>query len=253
MLIKYTPENTKIPYHNKVIKKYSVILSQLPKGFIECNPIISGSAPISWVFSSIGIPNDYDFYFSSQEDFEKAFNLIKESFPQEEILITENAVTYKKFQLVKKFFLPPEELIYNHDFVNCSVCIQNNNIYSTTETISAWYDNELIIRDSLIFKRETNYEKIVQACIFLNRIKKYTKKFNLIVPLKTINQIKEILIDLNKLDLDPNQAIADSSEPILDYYGNPVNTFFLIKDVIADFHNYITQNTDFYNYETDLF
>lgn len=254
MLIKYTSENTKIPYHNKVIKKYSIILSQLPQGFADCNPIISGSAPISWIFSSIGIPGDYDFYFSSEEDFQKAFNLIQSSYPADEILITQNAVTYKKFQLVKKFFLPPQELIYNHDFVNCSVCIQNDNIYLTTETISSWYNNDLIIRDSLIFKRDTDYEKIIQAHIFLNRIKKYTRKFNLSIPSQTIQTIKQIVKDLSSLDLDLNQVVTSSSqEPILDYYGNPIKTLFLIKDIISDFHTYIAQNTDSLDNENNLF
>ena len=141
-------------------------------------------------------------------------------------------------QLVKKWFLPPEQLILTHDFVNVSVAITNKAIYTTKETHFAWYNDYLDLRNFQISKEPpaTDYEKVVALNLLLSRTNKYLERYDL----NLSPSFKKFLYDqqsfLNNID---ENGFAEDQPIMLNYYGQPVNYFseissvlFLIKKVL---------------------
>ena len=69
MIIISTKEDKKIPYHDKVIDAYATLINGIDKNLLHSNPIISGSNAIKYIYSPKSECNDIDLYFSSEEEF----------------------------------------------------------------------------------------------------------------------------------------------------------------------------------------
>ena len=142
MLKVYNLSNTIIPHHKTIFTNYKKILNEISPNIQEFAPIISGSYCISKLFKPSAPYNDCDIYFTSEESYDAALKEVEKK--QVINYKSSNSVSFttesnKKLQLIRKFFLPPEKLIYLHDFTNCSIAFQSDTIYTTGETIDLFY------------------------------------------------------------------------------------------------------------------
>lgn len=107
----------------KYLIRSAINKAVLPRG----NYFIAGGACTS-VFSNKSI-NDLDIYFRSEEDLNYMINNVMTETDSDGSYLytllgeTQNALTYKRgdslIQLIKKYFLPPEQLIEKYDFTMC--------------------------------------------------------------------------------------------------------------------------------------
>ena len=253
-----TPENKRIPYHDKVIYKYNKTINSIAPRLIEFNPILSGSFAMNLVFSPDSVASDFDLYFSNLQDYENAIeyltSIYEKNFPSTEIITTENATTFIEWslQLIKKKFFPPEELIYDHDFINVSVAITSDSIYTTKETFLAWKDNQLSLR-SFQLDEESKKDryfvlaKIQDTCM---RILKYSNRYSLDVSFQTqeyllaaVNYIIENFS--NELFQDGRPAIInfpDSYPKVLNYSGKEISKIICFNSLFLNFEPIITDS-----------
>lgn len=174
------------------------------------NAFIAGGAVLS-VFTGKKI-NDYDIYFLSEEDalaFEKELKLIdkkaswvyvsgRDAIIREsrknniEIFRTDNSVTFfsheQKYQIIKAFYLPMEDLFAKYDFTVCM------GAYDVKNNEFSLHDNFLldISEKRLRFNIGTEYP----ICSLL-RVLKYQKKGYIINGLELI----KLSLTINNLDL----------------------------------------------------
>lgn len=215
-----TPDKKIIPYHSKIINNYLFVLNNIHPSLKNFNPILSGSAAITFIFSPKSEYNDLDFYFSTEKDFNDASELLCKI---ETPIFTQNSHTFKNLncQLIKKFFLPPEKLIYDHDFINSSVAIQNDKVFTSLDTFKCWQNNELSIRSFQLPEKHTPAEYLQGVFRILLRIEKYLKRYNFSLSFESINLLKEIkkYTEKNILILNNKDILK---EKIINYYGQLV-------------------------------
>ena len=203
---------------------FNKILGKVHNKLIDTSPILSGSAAISLLYAPKKAFSDLDLYFSKESDYLNAFNIIKEVVPQtkentyidtkdneEDIdeegrllyYITDNAVSVitpaYKIQLIKREFLPPEELIYKHDFTNVSVAISPQGIYTTKETNSAWFEKKLVLRNYQIKDDASLEDTLMFYYNFLNRVNKYRLRYSLKLSNELYFKVKSIKNNLDHL------------------------------------------------------
>ena len=246
-------DNLIIPYHNKIISKCEACLKNIHPDFLNSNPIVSGSYAINLVYSPESFHNDIDIYFASQNDFDLAKSYIETLYPNSKKFQTENAISFsieenKEVQLICKFFLPPEELIYKHDFIVSSVAISNSKVYTTLETFKAWSKSELSFRDYQFPESNKDLNKVfIRLFNIINRIDKYSKRYSLDITPSTYQDLKSIYNLISSKDyLDENNFIDSPNiqTPVLDYYGRTVNSKITYKEIISSLYKLLKQEND---------
>jgi len=247
-MIVSTSEDNKIPYHNKVILSFNNLITSIDPGLLECNPIVSGSYAIKYIYSPKSIPNDLDIYFTNQQDFDRALTLLTHK--HKNIYETSNAVSFNDIsvQLIKKDFLPPEELILNHDLFNVACAITKDKIFTTLETHYSWYNEEICLQNYQIPPNPTKEEKLVALVTLLKRIDKYQDRYQLSLS----NSLKKFLHEQKPfLEQNMNLTYSHISEEILlDYYGTPiVDTYFSASTALALLNRLIMESDGFGEWE----
>lgn len=238
MLIVSTKNNKKIPYHDKVINNVKKHIADIDPHLLNFNWIISGSFAVNSLYVPDKVHNDIDFYFATEQDYLDCYTYLLQKNPGYYRSELADTFTNINIQLVKKWFLPPEQLILTHDFTNVSVAITSKAIYTTKETHFAWYNDHLDLRNFQISKEPpaTDYEKVVALNLLLSRTNKYLERYDL----NLSPSFKKFLYDqqafLNNID---RNGFAQDQPVMLNYYGQPVNYFseissvlFLIKKVL---------------------
>jgi hypothetical protein len=242
LLVKSTNEEMTIPYHKKVISNFNSIIKNISPRLLEANPILSGSAAISLLYAPSKPYGDLDFYFRSKEDFNLAFSILREN--ANSTYETENAVTIVTttniiVQLIRKFYLPPQELILEHDFLNVAIAITPTEIYTTKKTMFAWYENVLDLNKIQLKDSPTCHEKLSFILCFIPRIQKYLERYQLQISQKLKQSLYEFINFLTE-----NESQIDNMQiKIADYYAE----YKLIKslktqDVIRDIQHLFTMN-----------
>ena len=244
MLIISDTNNKKIPYHEKVIQNVKTKICQIDPKLFTFDWIISGSLAVNLLYCPSKTNNDIDLYFSSEEDYKECLSFLKEKY--QDFYETEFAVTFScvNLQLVKKFFLPPEKLIYSHDFVNVSVAITKKCIYTTKETHFSWYDQELRLRNFQIPEDPppTDYEKVYTLNLLIGRVQKYLHRYELSISSsfkKFLYQQRDFLKSIDKEKFNNSQPI------MLNYYGGVIDYKIHIDSAYGNINellNYDNQN-----------
>ena len=223
MLIISTPNNKRIPYHDKVINTVVKKISEIDPNLLKFNWFLSGSFAVNCLYSPKQSFNDIDFYFTNQQDFEDCYNYLLSN-TDNGSFVTENAITFNNLniQLINKWFYSPEKLIYTHDFVNVSVAITKENIYTTKETTYSWYNEQLSLRNFQISNNPpaTDYDKVAALIILNSRVRKYLDRYQFVLS----NSFKKFYYDqlefLKSLDID---TFASNQPPIYNYYGQLID------------------------------
>jgi hypothetical protein len=233
LLIISSQENKAIPYHDKVINTITSKMMHLDPQLLNFNWYISGSFAVNSLYAPSKHSNDVDFYFSNENDYLECLNYLKSKY-LDFYYSTEFADTFTNLniQLVKKWFLPPEELIYTHDFVNVSVAISKEKIYTTKETHFSWYNETLKLRNFQISKNPpaTHYEKVVALIQLTERSNKYLDRYELDISpsFKSFLYAQKAFLET----LDPSAFTAEQPV-ILTYYGSPVDHSTQITSAIS--------------------
>lgn len=201
MLKKFQYEDGKLKYHQKIRKKILTNLNFLPDDFWNTNPIISGSYAIHLLFKPQAFYDDIDLYFSTQEDYNSAKEILS-SISEESV--SKNCGTFKvqskKIQLINKFFDLPENIIYAHDFKNSSICITKDKLYIDDELFNLYYNNLLSIRTTQITETMTEEDKIKKIGLLYNRILKYKDRYELDLDSNSYLILKDLEKFLQKCD-----------------------------------------------------
>lgn len=252
-----SPNNLIIPYHNKIISKVQSMFKIIHTDFHTSNPIVSGSYAINLVYSPDSDFNDIDIYFDSEDNFNKAQSLLISNNDFSLLCETSNAFSYKNknelnVQLIKKFFLPPDQLIYKHDFIVASVAIQNSNVYTTLETFKAWSKSELSFRDYQF----DNYKNDLKATFFrlnniIDRLHKYSNRYSLDISSETFDDLFALYNKLNSSeysnDLNQKLNLQESEEPLYDYYGKKINTYLTYKNILNNLRQFLISESNIKN------
>ena len=244
MIILSTKEDKKIPYHDKVIERYNALINGIDKSLLLSNPIISGSNAIKYIYSPKSECNDIDLYFSSQEDYLLAKEILFKKYKN--IYETANALSFNdiRVQLIKKSFDSPESIITSHDLFNVACAITGESIYTTQNTHYAWYSEEIVLQNFQISQNPTDEERLLRLSVLAKRIIKYRDRYNLSLS----NSLKKFLYE-NVEFLKSNPLLTLNKpieEVVLDYYGVPImehvytsqHTLYLIlNDLLQDFNS----------------
>ena len=252
MVIKSTKKNKKIPYHDKVIKKYNTLINSIHPELNNCNPIISGSNAIKLIYVPESTCSDVDIYFETEENFKAAQTLLSnnETFNYE----TKNAISFNngKVQLIKKFFLPPQQLILTHDLINVACAISKEGIYTTQKTHYSWYMKELLLQKFQIPEDPSPEEYLIAIDNLINRIKKYLQRYNLSLS----NSLKKFLHQQRDLLKTNNEIVFSyrTNEVHIDYYGNPiVEKSFSSKETLININNLLDVNSRPWSFDQENF
>jgi hypothetical protein len=243
MIIISTKEDKKIPYHDKVIESYTTLINSIDKSLLLTNPIISGSNAIKYIYSPKSECNDIDLYFTSEENYLLAKEMLLKKFKN--IYESENALSFNdiKVQLIKKDFKNPEDIILSHDLFNVACAITSDKIYTTQKTHYAWYSEEIVLQNFQLSENPTNEERLLKLSILVQRIIKYRDRYNLSLS----NSLKKFLYEnVEFLKSNPNLTLNKTLEEIvLDYYGRPIihysftsksTLFLIVNDLLKDFN-----------------
>lgn len=181
MVLAYTPVNTKIPHHKKILNKVNCLLDSLHPRLKEAKPIISGSYAINLLFKPKAPYKDIDFYFESEEDFIIAADCFFD-LHADKVTANKNCVIYDlkgfQYQLITRDFKSPQELIKDHDFYNSAIAIQNENIF-LLKNLSNLYNEDLLEFQNMQFYNYPSAEKQVLAFnTFFNRVLKYIDRYD---------------------------------------------------------------------------
>lgn len=232
-----------IPYHKKVISNFNSIINNISPKLLDANPILSGSAAISLLYTPSKPYGDLDFYFRSKQDFDLAFSILREGTTS--IYETENAVTIvvgtnQVVQLIRKFYLSPEELIFEHDFLNVAIAITATEIYTTKKTMFAWYENVLDLNKIQLKDSPTCHEKLSFILNFIPRIQKYLDRYELRVSQKLKQCLHEFIDFLNTNASEINAMRLT----ITDYYAeHRLVESLKAYDVVRSIENLFSMNS----------
>lgn len=243
MIIISTKEDKKIPYHDKVVDAYATLINSIDKDLLHSNPIISGSNAIKYIYSPKSECNDIDLYFSSEEEFLLAKEILLKKFKN--VYETDNALSFNdiKVQLIKKDFKSPQDIILSHDLYNVACAITSDKIYTTQETHYAWYSEEIVLQNFQLSRIPTSEERLLKLSILAQRIVKYRDRYNLSLS----NSLKKFLYEnLEFLKSNPDLTLNKTlEEVVLDYYGRPIVEYsFTSKSTFYLINNELLQNFD---------
>ncbi len=242
MLIISTPQNKKIPYHDKVISSVKNKIIEIDPNLLQFNWILSGSFAVNSLYSPNQDFNDIDFYFTSQQDFTDCYHYLLSKVNQTSYC-TDNAITFNNLnlQLINKWFLPPEELIYSHDFTNVSVAITKDNIYTTKETNYSWYNEQLNLRNFQISKNPpaTDFEIVTALNILNTRVNKYLTRYEFSLSPSFKKFYYDQLSFLKNID---SSQFGQNQPPVYNYYGNLINPSNAIQTAIYDINELLNIN-----------
>jgi len=221
LIIKSTKEKKTIPYHEKVILNFTRHISNIDPGLLGCNPILSGSNAIKYIYSPSSEANDTDLYFASKDDHDKALRLL--SSKTKKFFTTKNATSFNEFktQLIKKAFLQPEKMISTHDFSNVACAITVDTIFTTKKTNHAWYNQELHLQRFQIPENPTDTERLICLTQLIDRVHKYKERYSL-----TLSDDFKMFLYAQKTWLEAHKSLEVTipylDEVVLDYYGSPI-------------------------------
>ena len=227
MLKTFNLNDSKLNYHQKIIKKIQTDLSALPERFWKTNPIISGSYAVHLLFKPATLYDDIDVYFETEKDFLDCTKVLKgliESNPLPsggQIYPAKNSTTYlydfAKIQLINKAFMPPQNLIYDHDLKNVSIAIQGTDIYLDDEIFSLFWNDKISIRSTQITDDMSDKDKMIKIANLYYRVKKYALKYDLIPDYESRIILTELLDFLEAMPENIKETTyVDSSI----YYGS---------------------------------
>ena len=230
MPIVSTESNNSLPYHKKVVKAFLSLINSINPDLILTNPILSGSTAVKYIYLPSAKSSDVDLYFQNEKDFEAAFSLLKKDNPK--FLKTNNAVTFTelKLQLINKFFLPPEELVYCHDFSNVCCAITKDKVIFSKQSSYAWYMNELHLNKYQVSSNPTNEEELIALNNLLSRVNKYIKNFNLTLSPSFITFFQKKKNFLQRTC--PQLSLTKVNPDLLDYYGNQIKENITSQNLI---------------------
>lgn len=215
MIKSYNLETSELSFHKKVYSNYIKILDSIHPQLKEYKPILSGSAAVKLVIYPNGDFNDLDFYFNSEEH----YNNTKEFFLTNSFAFkteTKNCIVFsnkkeeKDIQLIKTFYGGYKNVITYHDFLNCSLAIENNMLYLNLNALKAWKNKQLKLQNiqcnpSCYLNSKYNEVEISSVLSYIanlmNRIKKYESRYNIKFCNKSIAKLKPFatyLIALNQ-------------------------------------------------------
>lgn len=118
-----------IQFENAVERYGKIILTELKESGINC--WLAGGALRDY-FAGVVIKTDYDLFFPNDEEYQKCAKYFKD---KEAIVIWESdngmKVKYnkRKFDLVKKFFVGPQETINEFDFTVSQFAVDTEKVY----------------------------------------------------------------------------------------------------------------------------
>ncbi len=253
MLIKIDPQHNKLSYHEKILSNIRNTLNFLPKAFWECSPIISGSYAITLLFKPSAIYDDIDFYFTNENDYIKAKNLLDGLEPVKNSTNCLNYINYDKnvkYQLVNSTFLPPEELIYTHDFKNVSIAIQNETIYLDNELYHLYNDGLLSIRTTQLKKTMTLNQKLIKIANLINRVAKYTSRYDLTIDNPSKEILKSLQSFMKAVPLEKKRKVIVSTSIYYNGTFNPTQNNMHSIHEIETYLNNILKSPDSNNLET---
>ena len=204
MLKIFNLENSRLNYHQKIIKKIQSNLAFLPESFWKTNPIISGSYAVCLLFKPLASYDDIDFYFETKKDFLACNKILKELNTTKasleaatKIYSAKNSITYVygfvKIQLINKAFKPPQELIYDHDLKNVSIAIKGSTIYLDDEVFKLFYDDKISIRSTQVTDDMCDKTKMIKIANLYNRIRKYMSRYDLTLDQHSKEIIEELI------------------------------------------------------------
>lgn len=196
--------NSVIPYQLKIDAKINKLIDTISPEFKHCNPILSGSYLIHLVVSPETEYSDYDFYFSSQEDFNKAYDVLSKTYTLK--FKNKNCVTFasdfdnKEIQIINTYFGSPSEIIAQHDLHNSKIAYSNETLYYTKEFLIAWSSGEIDIDTFQIKDVYSDALKFSSYASTVGRIKKYAQRYSLSLSSKTILSLSSLLKQLKETD-----------------------------------------------------
>ena len=209
----------KIPYQSKIINKIDKIYNLIHPDFKETKPILSGSFLIKLLVSPDADFGDYDFYFENKENLNNAKALLKEFKTKK---ISKNAFNYniKNFdqpiQIISRNIGKPEQILKKHDFANSMICYQDGNIFYHKDFLICWKQKKLLIKNWQLPKEDTSFKWFYKVIVILNRINKYTTRYNLKLSNATLFELSSIRQHI--LNNESFQKFLFVPEGNLDYF-----------------------------------
>ena len=214
MIKSYNLETSELSFHKKLLINYTKILSSIHKDFKNIKPILSGSAAINLVVAPSVEHSDYDFYFNSEEHFNLARqflfeNKFKYKTETKNCIVFENKKNKKDIQLIKTFYGGVTNVLNNHDFINCSIAFENNILYVKKQAFEYWRDKKLHLQNLQCnpknYLNPTFSDLEISTVLgfivnLIQRIEKYTNRYDLIFSEESIKKLKpfrDYIIKLN--------------------------------------------------------
>lgn len=224
MIKSYNLEDSELSFHKKLYTNYTNLLDFIHKDFKDLNPILSGSAAISLTIAPSVDFNDYDFYFKSEEDYNNSKEfLFKNNFDYKtetkNCIVFNNKKNGKDIQLIKTFYGGVNNVINNHDFVNCALAFQEKTLFLKKESLVFWKKKELQLQNiqcnpKLYLNSNFNDLEISNVLGYITnlmqRIEKYSQRYDLTFNQKSIQMLKpfrDYLLRLNVNKKHENKKI----------------------------------------------
>jgi hypothetical protein len=201
-----TSLDAKLLHQNLVNKKIKALLQSIHPDFHTANPILSGSYLIKLVVAPEANYNDYDFYFTNKNDFDKASAILNEAYPNPKK--TKNSTSYTldsnfstQAHLIFKEFNSPQNIILAHDFKNCQIAWFNNDLYFSNAFKQAWKDKELGLSLNQLPEFDDHNAWLAKLTVIVQRVKKYVERYNLAIDsdlLSLLSESRKLLFENSK-------------------------------------------------------
>jgi hypothetical protein len=218
-----------IPHRDNIVSIHKN-LSYL-HSLTECNPLFAGGYPTALLLAprakgnSIelrpGYYNDYDVYFETSENLDRArAHLLANSATA--LIETNNAATYgiampngfvQQIQLIKLIIDTPENILSSFDFVNSAVGYQplTDKIYFHTQVFDCHIERKLeILNPWMLASLDTIQEENI--IIQLLRFKKYCLRWEYNLSDKAFNLLLDIYNRFPKCKVTRNQHYRAASQ-----------------------------------------
>jgi len=243
---------------------------------------IAGGFPTALLFApreesdlttiSLGYYSDIDLFFLNQDEYNKASKEIDclNSDPESNfnfflISETENASTYNLYyndptkehnsvfsatlQLVKKITGTPLEILKTFDIVNCSVLFSpnKNEWYVHNDYISMFVNKKIQLTNCTPMLEKT-YESYPDSIFFqLERIAKYSKRYDLELDVNSLIKILKINNELPDLSFEKNEKVR-----VRGYYSSYSTTITNTFSVWEAFRHLFEDNTFYYKIKNNV-
>lgn len=188
-------DQPKIPYQSKIINKIDKIYDIIHPEFKKTKPILSGSFLIKLLVSPDAPFGDYDFYFQNEENLNYAKSILKKFETRKNSI---NAFNYniegidQPIQIISKNIGKPEQILKKHDFANSMVSYQDGNIFYDKDFVICWKEKKLLVKNWQLPKEDNSFKWFYKFIAILNRINKYTTRYNLKISDATLFELSRI-------------------------------------------------------------